>query len=207
MKNINFKSIVLLTLFVSVLTSCVKDDDFAIPALKSPFYSEDFQAVQHNTILDLPNWTNFAELGTMLWFERVYQGDGYAQFSSFGGGNATNVAWLISPTVDLTAHQNVKFSFQSAQNFVSDDANKLEVYVSTNYNGTSVGAATWTNVNPNVANKNTMGYKFIPSGEIDLSAYESQGQINIAFKVTGSGTNTNLDGLFQVNNLFVYTSK
>lgn len=206
MKNILFKSIFLLTILSVVLTSCVKDDDFAIPSIKTPFYSEEFQNIQHNTILDISGWTNYAETGTIKWKERIYNNNGYAEFNTYGSGNASNIGWLISPAYNLSGYENVKFSFQSAQNFVSDNANKLQVYVSTNYDGTNVNASTWTEINCTVANKDTAGYTFIPSGEIDLSTYENQ-IIHIAFKVTGSGTNTNLDGLFQVDNLYVYTSK
>jgi hypothetical protein len=46
-------------------------------------------------------------------------------------------------------------------------------------------------------------FEFIKSGEIDLSAYK--GNINIAFKVKGSGTNNALDGSYQVDAIRVYT--
>jgi len=205
MKNTILKSVFLLSLLFSFV-SCVNDDDVDLPVLKVPFYSETFNDVQHNTTLNLTGWTNYAESGTILWKERVFSNNGYAEFNTYGSGNASNIGWLISRAYDLAGYENVKFSFQSAQNFVSDDANKLQVYVSTDYDGTNVTAATWNEVSCNVANKNTAGYTFIPSGEIDLNAYEGQ-TIYIAFKVTGSGTNTNLDGLFQVDNLFIYTSK
>jgi hypothetical protein len=55
--------------------------------------------------------------------------------------------------------------------------------------------ATWTPLSAVVANNTTNGYIYIPSGDIDLSAYS--GTIHIAFKVTGNGTT--LDGLFQVD--------
>ena len=46
-------------------------------------------------------------------------------------------------------------------------------------------------------------FEFIKSGEIDLSAYK--GNINIAFKVKGSGTNNALDGSYQVDAIRIYT--
>lgn len=206
MKNNLLKSLFLLVTSSVVLTSCVGEDDYVIPTVKTPFYSEEFQDIQHNTVLDLTGWTNFAEVGTIFWKEKIYSGNGYAEFNTYGSGNASNIGWLISPAYDLSGYESVKFSFQSAQNFVSDNANKLQVYVSTDFDGSNVNSATWNEVVCSVANKSTTGYLFIPSGEINLSAYEGQ-TIHIAFKVTGSGTNTNLDGLFQVDNLYVYTSK
>jgi Domain of unknown function (DUF5017) len=201
MKNI-LKTGLLLSFSLALLTSCVNDDETAIPSLKIPFYTENFDEVDFNEVLDYENWTNFAEAGTKFWIEREFNDDGYAQFSSFQSGNSSNIGWLISPPIDLTDKIDVKMSFQSASNFVENSANKLEVFVSSNYDGTNVLGATWTKMNANVADETTNDYLYVPSGEIDLSAYTSQ--IHIAFKATGSNT---LSGLFQVDKLNVYTSK
>jgi hypothetical protein len=208
MKNI-LKTTTLLLASLLVFSSCVKDDDFSIPNLKIPFFQEEFQdftQVQHNTVLNLPGWTNFAQSGSTLWFERVFSGNGYAQFNSFGTSDVSSIAWLITPEIDVTGKNDVKLSFQSAQNFVSDDANRVEAYVSEDFDGTNVLTATWTLLNANVAKKTTPGYLFVPSGEVDLSSYTSSGTIHIAFKATGSGTNQNLDGLFQIDNVYVYSN-
>lgn len=201
MKKI-LKKTLLLSFSVVLLTGCVNDDETAIPSLKVPFFSENFNEIDFNQVLDYENWTNFAEAGTKFWIEREFDDDGYAQFSSFMSGNASNIGWLISPSIDLTGLDNVKVSFQSASNFVSSANNKLEVFVSTDYDGTNVLAATWTKLDAVVADNTTNDYTYVPSGEIDLSNYT--GQIHIAFKVTGSNT---LSGLFQVDKLNVYTSK
>ena len=208
MKNIFIKPIFLSILCLGLFTSCVNDDEFAIPEIKIPFYSEDFQnldEIQHNTVLDLTGWTNFAEKGSVLWFERIFEEDGYAQFNTFGSLDSKNVSWLISPSLDISEYEDVKFSFQTAQNFVSSDANKLEVYVSSNFDGTNVLTAKWTKLNAKIADRNTKGYTFINSGEISLNKYTNSKNIYIGFKATGSGTDTALDGLFQVNNLYLYT--
>ena len=191
---------------IFLLLGC-KADDTELPVLKIPYYSEEFTNVQHNTILDLSGWINFNEFGATKWYERIFSGNGYAQFNPYGTTDVKSVAWLISPSITVEADKNTKFSFQSAQNFVSDDANTIEVYVSTNFDGTNVLAANWTRVQANIANKNTTGYEFISSGEIDLNSFKTSGKVNIAFRATGSGTNTNLDGLFQIDDLKVYNVK
>jgi hypothetical protein len=198
-----FKTAALLTLLVTMFASCVGDP--GLPKINTPFYKANFNPdeIQHNTVLDLAGWTNFSEFGTVKWYERIYQNDGYAQFNPYGSGNASSVGWLITPAVDLAAHKNAKLSFQSATNFVSSADNKLEVYVSSDYNGADVLGATWTKLSAKVADNTTNGYVFIPSGEIDLSAYNNQ-TIHIAFKVTGNSTT--LAGLFQVDKINVYTS-
>lgn len=209
MKNKIFKTILSLTLLSFVAISCVKEDDFEIPTLKTPFFSEDFQnldEIQHNTILNLPGWTNWAEEGSVLWYERIYDGDGYAQFNPYGTTSTSAITWLVSPAINITGKSNIKLSFQTAQNFVSDDSNTIEVYVSSDFDGTNVSAATWTQLNATIANKDSEGYAFIPSGEIDLSAFEGNENIFIGFRAIGSGTNTALDGLFQINNVYVYTA-
>jgi hypothetical protein len=210
MKNIFIKPIFLSILCIGLFTSCVNDDEFAIPQVKTPFYSEDFQnldEIQHNTVLNVTGWKNFAEKGTVLWYERIFEDDGYAQFNTFGSADAKNVGWLISPKIDLSGYNDAKFSFQSAQNFVSSDANKLEAYVSSDFDGTNVLAAKWIKLSAKIADRNTKGYTFINSGEISLNKYTNATNIYIGFKAIGSGTDASLDGLFQVNNLYFYTTK
>jgi len=205
MKKIIIKSAFLLALFAGLLTSCVQDDDTALPETRVPFFTEDFD-IPASTILAIPGWTNYAEAGTIRWSARTFSGDGYAQFNTFGGTDAVNVGWLVSPAIDITEGQNPKFTFRSAQNFVTSANNKLEVFVSTDYNGTDVSTATWTKMNAIVANQNTVGYVYVNAGAIDLSPFQG-GIIHIGFKATGSGSNTALDGLFQVDGLHVYSSK
>ena len=45
-------------------------------------------------------------------------------------------------------------------------------------------------------------YDFVPSGEVDLSSYS--GNLYIAFKYVGSGTNTQLDGGYFVDDVRVF---
>jgi hypothetical protein len=202
----NLTKLFLAILLTSTVISCdVASTD--LPELRLPFFTEDFQNVQHNTVLDLPGWINYQEAGTVKWKEKIYQGDGYAEFNSFGYSDASTISWLISPEISLEGKETAKLSFQTAQNFVTDNNNKIEAYISTNFDGTNVLAATWTKLNATVATKDSAGYTFIPSGEINLDSYIASGKLRIAFKATGSGTNTSLDGLFQVNNVYVYTTK
>lgn len=193
MKNKFLKTALLATLFLGVATSCVNDDDFEIPKLRPVIYSEDFNEIDYNMNFDYADWTNFAEAGTKLWIEREYQDDGYIQFRSYNSGEASNIGWAISPAIDMDAFTGEVLSFQSATNFVDNPANKLEVFVSSDYDGTNVLAATWTQLDAVVADETTNGYTYIPSGNIDLSSYT--GTLHIAFKVTGNGST--LDGLFQ----------
>ena len=160
-------------------------------------YTEDFQTSTNNTNLNTAGWTNFAEAGTWLWREKIFSGNGYAEFSAFGG-QALNKAWLISPALDFTGYTNKSVQFKIAQHHldVNSPNNGLEVLVSTNFDGTNVLAATWVAVPVNIPTTSTAWYAFLDSN-VDLSSYS--GTIHVAFKFTGSGTDTTLDGAFQVD--------
>lgn len=132
-----------------------------------------------------------------MWREKIFSGNGYAEFSAFGG-QALNKAWLISPALDFTGYTNKSVQFKIAQHHLDVDFpnNGLEVLVSTNFDGTNVLAATWVAVPANIPTTSTAWYAFLGSN-VDLSSYS--GTIHVAFKFTGSGTNTTLDGAFQVD--------
>lgn len=202
MKNIYFKTTFLSVVTFVLFTSCTKEADFDIPKVIPVYFSEDFKTIDYNQDFDYANWTNFAEAGSKVWIEREYQNDGYAQFSSYQSGDDSNIGWLITPSIDLTDAVNPKFSFTSASNFVDSADNKLEVFISTDYDGTNVLAATWTKIDAVVADNTTNNYLYLPSGDIDMTAYIGK-KINIAFKVTGNGND--MAGLFQVDKVKVYT--
>lgn len=202
MKNI-LKLSFLLALILSVFTGCSDEEDFEIAPYKPQVFGESFPEadIDYNAVFDFPGWVNFAETGTKKWIERDFDNSGYIQFSPFGSGEASNIGWAITPKFNLDSTVNEVLTFQSASNFVDNPANKLEVFISTNFDGTNVLAATWTPLDAVVADDTTNGYIYIPSGEIDLSTYT--GNVNIAFKVTGNGNA--LDGLFQVDDIKVYS--
>nr|WP_294934239.1 choice-of-anchor J domain-containing protein [uncultured Flavobacterium sp.] len=202
MKNI-FKSFFILSLTAGLTSSCVNEDDYDIPPVKPVLFTEDFPEpeIDYDQVFDFQGWTNFAETGTKLWIERDFNDDGYIQFSSFNSGQASNIGWAITPGINMDNTENEVLTFSSASNFVDNPDNKLEVLVSTDFDGTNVLAATWTLLDATVADNTTNSYLYIPSGTIDLSSYN--GTIHIAFRVTGNGTT--LDGLFQVDKINVYS--
>lgn len=172
-----------------------EDRFMLIPA----FYVEDFQTSTNNTNLNITGWTNFAEEGTWVWREKVYNSNGYAEFSAFGG-QVSNVAWLITPAIDFTGYTQKVVSFEVAQHHLDVDAigNSLEILVSTDYDGTNVLTATWQPISANIPTMDTSWYEFL-SSTIDISNF-SGNTIYVAFKFRGSGTDLSLDGAFQVDN-------
>ena len=203
MKTNNFLTILGCIIFLLV-TSCSPEDDIKNPDLNPLVFSEDFsKGAVDNAVLNLEGWNNIAEVGTAKWKTQIYSGNPYAEFSSFQSGDVVNISWLVSPVINMDSYKGEILQFQASQSFVSSSANSLEVLIATNYNGTNLATANWEPVNANLPTTLSDDFEFIKSGEIDLSAYK--GNINIAFKVKGSGTNNALDGSYQVDAIRIYT--
>nr|WP_315197998.1 DUF5689 domain-containing protein [uncultured Flavobacterium sp.] len=172
-----------------------------------PFFAENFQKVETNTKLNLPGWANLVQKGTKYWIGTVYAGNGYAEFNTTGTKVVSNVAWLISPKIDMDLHTNEVLTFRTAQHHLDVDSplNSLEVYVSNNFDGLNIAKATWTQLKVVLPKQATPWYQFVGSGGVDLSSYK--GKINIAFKYTGSGKDLALDGAFQVDDIQIFGNK
>ena len=142
-----------------------------------------------------------------MWKGTVYNGNGYAEFAISGTKVVSNVAWLISPKIDLDVHTNEILTFRSAQHHLDVDSplNTLDVFISTNFDGVNIATATWTPLKATVPKQATPWYQFIGSGAIDLSAFK--GKVNIAFRYTGSGKNAALDGAFMVDDVQIFGDK
>ncbi|NBL65446.1 DUF5017 domain-containing protein [Flavobacterium sp. NST-5] len=201
MKNI-FLKFSLITLLATSGISCVSEDDFDIPPVKSALFFEDFNDnTNYETPLNTEGWSTVAEAGTVVWRERVFTDDnaGYAEFSSFNSGQPSNIAWLITPAINLEGGEK-KLTFQSAQHHLESASNTIEVFVSTDYDGTNATTANWQPLTANFADMDNDWYEYVNSGTIDLSNYN--GEIFIGFKATGNGTT--LAGGFQIDNVIVY---
>ncbi|TVZ56707.1 hypothetical protein OD91_2004 [Lutibacter sp. Hel_I_33_5] len=168
-------------------------------------FEEDFDTGVDNTTLDFPNWTNFAEKGNELWTEQVFSSNGYAEYSGYRTGDKVNISWLISPNVHMDTQTDEILHFKTAQHHIDSDENTLEIFVSTDFDSTNVLTATWEPVTASLAKRSDTWYTFKGSGLIDISSYS--GTLNVAFKVTGSGTNTTLDGAYLVDDFKILAKK
>lgn len=164
---------------------------------------EDFQSVVNYQDIAITNWMNIAEEGTRKWRGRVHRGNGYAELSAYRSPDDTNIGWLISPSIDMSAHNLVYLNFKTAQHHVDNDAlNKLEVFISKDFDGSNVSTATWTPLNATLANQNDPRYQFKDAGLIDISSYT--GNIYVGFKYTG-GKASNIDGAYMIDDFKVLT--
>ena len=199
MRNI-FKALLLSAVIAPAVVSC--DEDTQLPAYTPVKVSQTFSKGADNTLLAIDGWTNYNEAGSKKWMIQVYSGNGYAEFNPYSSGDASNVGWLITPALDLNDGKNHKLTFKASQSYVSSSSNKLEVLISTNYDGTNVAAATWTPLSATLPTTSSTYFEFINSVDLNLAAYTGS-TVHIAFKVTGSGTNTALDGSYQIDNVIV----
>ncbi len=174
-------------------------------SLAVAIFSEDFEMVTNNTNLDLPGWTNFAEAGNWVWREKTFDNNGYTEFSTYNSGSPVNIAWLVSPGIDMDAQDDEKLNFSAAQHHLESPANTLEVFISTDFDGTDVLGATWEAVSASLPTQDNSWYEMVDSGLIDISGYT--GTLYVAFKVTGSGTDTSLDGAYQIDNFNIFATE
>jgi hypothetical protein len=193
-------------IIILLVTACSPEDDIKNPDFNPLLFSEDFsKGAIDNAVLNIEGWKNIAEVGTIQWKTQIFSSNPYAEFSSFQSGNAVNIGWLISPSINMDVAEGEILQFQASQSFVSSSANSLEVFIATDFNGTNAATANWQPIAANLPTASSPFFEFIKSGEIDLSLFT--GNINIAFKVKGSGTNTALDGTYQVDAIRIYTKK
>jgi len=190
MKHI-YKTIFLLALIG--FTGC--DDDTSLPPYKSLVYLEDFEDVQDNTVLNIDGFSNIAETGTTLWKEQLFDGNGYAELLS--ETDSPSATWLITPQIDLGNNDRI-LHFQSAQHHMPQEGSTLEVFIATDYKGTDITSAHWIQIQAKTPTIYTEWYKFISSGEINLSGYT--GKVHIAFKATHTTTGSG----YYTDNIKVY---
>ena len=185
MKNI-YKILFFTSLFSSVLTSCVSDEDTDIPRVDpAPFFKETFAGDNFS------NWIAFSKTGAQVWtFDSKFGNPAECvKISGFAAGsNNANIDWLISPVQDLSSLSTAKLSFDSAYKFTGAP---IEVYVSNNYSGTGDPEATgitWKKINGALLSEGNFVYK--NSGDLDISDFTgaTNTSVYIAFKYTSTAS-------------------
>ena len=161
---------------------------------------ETFDNVVDNSNFDYAGWINYAEEGGELWTEQFYGGNGYVEFSGFRTGDDVNIGWLVTPAFDLSGASSAYINFKLAQHHLDDEVNNtLEVFVSTDFDGSDVLAANWDKINVTIPGEDVSWYAFQDVGLVDVSSYS--GNLYVAFKYVGSGNDTSLDGGYFVDDV------
>ena len=78
--------------------------------------------------------------------------------------------WLITPELDLTQFVSASISFTNAWNYGVDALDQLSLKVSTDFDGSNVDVATWTDLSAHV-NWSEGSFNFVGSGDISLDDF------------------------------------
>lgn len=166
----------------------------------SPLH-ENFETVATTGNLALNNWINVAEAGTKVFQGKQFALNKYAQISAFGASDqeASNVAWLISPAVDLLSGSYLTFDTKDG----FDNGATLEAYLITVWTG-DIATSSKSLLPANISSGHTSGYatNFTSSGILALNG--AVGNYRIAFKYTG-GYAPLATTTFQIDNVRLYS--
>lgn len=155
---------------------------------------ENFNSLVDYDPIALTGWTNIAVKGSRVWQARAFSGNIYAQATAYNDASSEMDTWLVSPRIDLTQAQVL--TFETAKSFWTHDG--LSVWISSDFECDPT-AATWVALPATIAKQSDADNAFIPSGDIELSAYVGK-KVAIGFHYIGSGTN-GMTGTFRVDNV------
>jgi hypothetical protein len=144
-------------------------------------------------------WQQYSVSGEEIQWETSSAGGAetdYAVIRNYNGtANIECENWMISPGYDLSNVSSPTLSFDNAYKYTGPN---LEVYISTNYDGTSnpTTQGTWNLLSPMWSPGN---FVFANSGDVDISAYAGV-KTHIAFKYSGGAS----DGAtWELDNIYV----
>ncbi|WP_231565572.1 DUF5689 domain-containing protein [Psychroserpens sp. Hel_I_66] len=165
-------------------------------------FEDDFEDQTINSLISGNGWTNYIEAGTEGWEAYTQSGTNASQgisarVGSFNSGDASTVAWLITPQIDLDANTGVTLNFETSNSF--SDGSTMQVLFSNDWDGTEAGvtSATWGIVSDAYVTQDSDFFgDWFESGNVDLSC--ASGQIHIAFKYVGSGE-ADFDGTYELD--------
>ncbi|PKQ45825.1 DUF5689 domain-containing protein [Confluentibacter flavum] len=165
------------------------------------FY-DNFQSQTNNRLITGNGWTNYIEAGSEGWEAYTATGtnaslDRSARMQSASSGDVSNVAWLISPPINLDVQDGETLRFKTSNSFA--DSSDMQVLYASNWDGTeaNVSNATWSILSDAYIVKDTDYFgSWFNSGNVDLSCLT--GTIHIAFKYIGSG-NPTFDGTYELD--------
>ena len=182
--------------------SCGVADTFGAGNL---FY-DNFESQKNNQLIVGNGWTNYIESGSEGWEAYVATGtnaslDRSARMQSASSGDVNNVAWLITPAINLDPQNEETLRFKTSSSFA--DSSDMQVLYSADWDGApaNVSNATWIILSDAYIIKDTDYFgSWFNSGIVDLSCLA--GTIHIAFKYIGSG-NPTFDGTYELDEVSI----
>lgn len=132
---------------------------------------------------DIPSdWTNYVASGDKDWFISTYNNDSYASMTGYKGNNPPFDAYLISPALDLDNASKKVFSFDSQVAGYGGGNDKMYCYLMSSNDPTVATILADVTEQITWAQSTTSSYSgWVPSGDIDLSAYSGTIYIGIRY--------------------------
>ncbi len=128
----------------------------------------------------MKTWYNIPQYGSQLWQaypKNVAPGTNlYAHFSSYTSSATADTAWLITPPIKYSSTKTL--SFQTGAAYWKAD--QLQVLISTDFNGTNISTATWTDISANFTIASS------GSGTFNGSNYVNSGTVLLPPLITGT---------------------
>lgn len=167
-------------------------------------FEDFFETQSTNQPISGNGWTNYIEAGTQTW--EAYTSGGTnaslgisANVGSFNSGDASSIAWLVTPQINFNNQDGETLQFQTSNSF--SDGSTLELLYSSDWDGTpdTIPTATWDVLPAAVIVQDDDFFgDWIESGIVDLSCVEGSGYI--AFKYSGSGE-SDFDGTYELDEI------
>ncbi len=157
------------------------DESFTIQEAVDAIFEETFDS-------DLGEWTDQNVQGDQEWYWNEFGlPEGSATMSGFDEEPFDNENWLISVPIDLSDASGTKLNFDEAINYGTGNIDdEQEVMVSSDYTGGDPEAnGTWTKMEV-TGRAAGDSWDFVSVDEIDMSEFDGQEEVYIAFKYTST---------------------
>lgn len=163
-------------------------------------YSESFEDVLTNwTLMSLSSnndWHRSDNISDFTHPSNVPSGDWYVYVNNYNSNDAAN-DWLISPAIDLTQFDDPYFHFDAWTKF-EDSIVGLEILVTSDFTGNPV-STNWTIASAALPPQDSGIWQ--DSGNIDLTDFTNDDQIQIAFHYTSTGTGASSTTAWAIDDL------
>ncbi len=169
-------------------------------------FNDDFESQSNNALISGNGWTNFIQEGSEGWEAYTQTGTNAslgrsARVGSFNSNDASSIAWLITPAIDLDTNSGVTINFKTSNSF--SDGSTMELLYSDDWDGTeaNIASATW-GILPAayIAQDADFFGAWFDSENVNLSC--ANGTIHIAFKYVGSGA-SDFDGTYELDEISI----
>lgn len=180
-------------------TTDVRFTDPRCGAVTTPLTSlaEQFNTVTINSAISTAGWQTYAVQGGVSWKGKSFSGNYFAEATAYASGAPAVESWLVSPPLNMDVVSTL--AFESAMSYWVHDG--LSVYISTDFDGTNVATATWTDISSSctLANGSSSNYTWIHSGSVDIAPFTGTGYIGFKYVGGDPGMTTN----YRIDSVFV----